>query len=250
MRVLLPKALALLCVAAHVDAFRALNAAPLTSHSLRLPICMGHGDAAPQKPSRRALLPLALGAALALRPRRAAAEFPEVGSIKQADIDTWDEFEGVAGLRSKDVKEGLGVSTKDGDRLRVRFTVYLLDGTVVSRGAGVEQEFTLGRGMVPPGFENGVRDMKAGGERVLYIPAEAGWSSEYRDAALAQIKSCRGACALDEQPVIVFAKLEGYKKAECKGGDMPVSVKTGSLTTGSGFSDFKIEVRRQSRAPG
>jgi len=134
------------------------------------------------------------------------------------------------------------VSTKDGDRLRVRYTVYLLDGTVVSRGAGVEQEFTLGRGTVPPGFENGVRDMKAGGERVLYIPAEAGWSSEYRDAALAQIKSCRGACALDEQPVIVFAKLEGYKKAECKGGDMPVSVKTGSLTTGSGFSDFKIEV--------
>jgi hypothetical protein len=32
----------------------------------------------------------------------------------------------------------------------------------VSRGQGVEQEFTLGKGQVPVGLENGVRGMKAG----------------------------------------------------------------------------------------
>jgi len=40
---------------------------------------------------------------------------------------------------------------------------------------GVEQEFTLGKKQVPLGLENGVRDMKAGAERVLYIPPEIGW---------------------------------------------------------------------------
>jgi hypothetical protein len=39
-----------------------------------------------------------------------------------------------SGLRLDDIYAGLGAATKDGDRLRVRFTLYLLDGTIVSRG--------------------------------------------------------------------------------------------------------------------
>ena len=39
-----------------------------------------------------------------------------------------------SGLRLEDVYAGLGAATKDGDRLRVRYTVYLTDGTIVSRG--------------------------------------------------------------------------------------------------------------------
>lgn len=41
---------------------------------------------------------------------------------------------GGSGLRLDDIYEGLGAETKDGDRLRVRYTLYLLDGTIVSRG--------------------------------------------------------------------------------------------------------------------
>lgn len=106
---------------------------------------------------------------------------------------------------------------------------------------GVEQEFTLGKRQVPAGLEDGVRNMKAGGERMLFVPPEMGWTGKYRAAALQQIKSCGGTkCPLDEQPVIVFVKLEGYKKSECLGvGDLPISADvdtekaTISITIGS-----------------
>jgi hypothetical protein len=45
--------------------------------------------------SRRALGPLALGAAVALiAPQKAAAGFPNIASIKQQDIDRWIELDG------------------------------------------------------------------------------------------------------------------------------------------------------------
>ena len=112
------------------------------------------------RPSRRVFGHLALGAAVALRaPRQASAEFPKISSIKQKDIDEWTELDDGSGLRLYDVYEGLGSNTKNGDRsrllarvvtsvlsvtmfcdrMRLRYTVYLLDGTVVSRGQGVEQ---------------------------------------------------------------------------------------------------------------
>jgi hypothetical protein len=104
----------------------------------------------------------------------------------------------------------------------------------------VEQEFTLGKKQVPAGLEEGVRDMKAGAERLLLVPPELGWSGKYRAAALQQIKSCGATCPLDEQAVVVLVKLEGYKKAECLGvGDLPIQANidaekaTISLTIGS-----------------
>lgn len=39
-----------------------------------------------------------------------------------------------SGLRLDDIYAGLGAATKDGDRLRLRYSIYLLDGTIVSRG--------------------------------------------------------------------------------------------------------------------
>jgi len=194
------------------------------------------------RPSRRVFGHLALGAAVALRaPRQASAEFPKISSIKQKDIDEWTELDDGSGLRLYDVYEGLGSNTKNGDRMRLRYTVYLLDGTVVSRGQGVEQEFTLGKKQVPLGLENGVRDMKAGAERMLYIPPEIGWSSKYRASAVQQIKTCGlSTCPLDNQALIVYSKLEGYVKGECKGGDTPLSAikvdmskGTASVTIGS-----------------
>jgi hypothetical protein len=76
-------------------------------------------------------------AALALRgsPKEVAAEFPRFSSLTQADIESWEELDDGTGLRVKEVSGGLGErAVKDGDKLRVRYSVYLQDGTVVSRG--------------------------------------------------------------------------------------------------------------------
>ena len=93
-------------------------------------------------------------AALALcgSPKEVAAEFPRFSSLTQADFESWEELDDGTGLRVKEVSGGLGErAVKDGDRLRVRYSVYLQDGTVVSRGqvgsgaAGAEQTRSFAR---------------------------------------------------------------------------------------------------------
>jgi len=255
------------------DAFRAPSSAnPIGSRMGCSGIRAAVSASCPDAPSltRRSFgrTCFAFGAAIALRaPEKAHAEFPRISSLSQADFESW-ELDDDSGLRVKEIAGGLGArAVEEGDKLRVRYSVYLQDGTIVSRGQvrlflagvcgrtetvrsrertesmwwqGVEQEFTLGKKQVPAGLEDGVRDMKVGAERLLLVPPEIGWSSKYRAAALQQIKSCGGSCPLDEQSVVVFVKLEGYKKRECLGvGDLPISANvdtekgTISLTIGS-----------------
>ena len=76
----------------------------------------------------------AFGAAIALRaPEGASAEFPRISSLTQADIESWEIKD--EGLRVKEIAGGLGArAVEEGDKLRVRYSVYLQDGTIVSRG--------------------------------------------------------------------------------------------------------------------
>jgi FKBP-type peptidyl-prolyl cis-trans isomerase FkpA len=80
----------------------------------------------------------------------------------------------VSELVKKDLKPGKGAAAKSGDTVRVHYTGTLLDGTKFdsSLDRGDPFEFTLGKGEVIKGWDEGVVGMKAGGKRKLTIPSE------------------------------------------------------------------------------
>jgi FKBP-type peptidyl-prolyl cis-trans isomerase len=71
-------------------------------------------------------------------------------------------------------KAGSGQEAKDGDTLSVNYSGYLADGTKFdsSIDRGMPFEFTLGAGMVIPGWDIGIKGMKVGESRKLVIPAK------------------------------------------------------------------------------
>jgi FKBP-type peptidyl-prolyl cis-trans isomerase len=87
----------------------------------------------------------------------------------------------VADLKTKivDLREGTGSEAKAGDRVTVHYTGTLTDGTKFdsSRDRGEPFSFTLGRGQVIAGWDQGLIGMKAGGQRTLSIPPEEGYGA-------------------------------------------------------------------------
>ena len=88
-----------------------------------------------------------------------------------------------SGLRYKITQPaGEPMTAKDGDLVMVHYTGKLEDGTVFDtslksrvegRMARVEPlSFTLGKGEVIPGWEEGIRGMKVGEKRTLVIPPQ------------------------------------------------------------------------------
>lgn len=86
---------------------------------------------------------------------------------------------GVTRLEVEDVTAGTGAEAAPGRRVRVHYTGTLMDGSTFdsSRDRGEPFTFTLGRGEVIPGWDEGVRGMKAGGVRRLTIPASMAYGS-------------------------------------------------------------------------
>lgn len=84
-----------------------------------------------------------------------------------------------SGLRLLQLEEGEGRPAADGDTVAVHYTGCLTDGTKfdASRDRGRPIRFVLGAGRVIPGWEEGLRGMKPGGERILRIPPELAYGS-------------------------------------------------------------------------
>ena len=87
----------------------------------------------------------------------------------------------MADLKTKivDLREGTGSEAKAGDRVTVHYTGTLTDGTKFdsSRDRGEPFSFTLGRGQVIAGWDQGLVGMKTGGQRTLSIPPEEGYGA-------------------------------------------------------------------------
>ncbi len=65
------------------------------------------------------------------------------------------------------------MEVKDGSKIKLHYTGTLEDGTVFDSSEGKDPlEFTVGEGMVIPGFEEGVKGMKEGEEKEIVIPPE------------------------------------------------------------------------------
>lgn len=83
-------------------------------------------------------------------------------------------------LTTKDLEQGTGPAAKAGDEVTVQYVgVNYKTGKEfdASWDRGEPFTFSLGSGMVIPGWEEGVEGMKVGGRRELIIPPELGYGS-------------------------------------------------------------------------
>jgi FKBP-type peptidyl-prolyl cis-trans isomerase len=103
---------------------------------------------------------------------------PEGSTYKPSEAPP--EPPGPEKLESTDVKVGTGPEAKSGDKVKVHYTGTLMNGKKFdsSRDRGQPFEFTLGKGEVIKGWDEGVVGMKVGGQRKLVIP----WSMAYGEA--------------------------------------------------------------------
>ncbi len=74
---------------------------------------------------------------------------------------------------------------KDGDTVKVHYTGTLDDGTVFDTSVEREPlEFTLGEGMLIPGFEEVVKGMQVGQSKTVKIPVEEAYGPHRDDLIL------------------------------------------------------------------
>jgi FKBP-type peptidyl-prolyl cis-trans isomerase FkpA len=81
-------------------------------------------------------------------------------------------------LVAQDENIGSGTEAKIGSTVSVNYTGKLENGTVFDTSVGKSPiSFTLGKGEVIPGWEQGIQGMKVGGKRLLIIPADLAYGA-------------------------------------------------------------------------
>ncbi|HKH98344.1 MAG TPA: FKBP-type peptidyl-prolyl cis-trans isomerase [Candidatus Sulfotelmatobacter sp.] len=87
---------------------------------------------------------------------------------------TGDGVKTDSGLQYWDIKVGTGEIAKDGDHVKVHYTGWFTTGKKFDSSVDAHQpyDFTLGKGEVIKGWDEGVTGMKVGGKRQLRIPPE------------------------------------------------------------------------------
>jgi peptidylprolyl isomerase len=82
-----------------------------------------------------------------------------------------------SGLRYVEIMEGTGAAPAKGSTVSVHYTGWLENGKKFDSSHDRKQplEFTLGRGQVIAGWDEGLSTMKVGGKRKLIIPAKLGY---------------------------------------------------------------------------
>ncbi len=84
-----------------------------------------------------------------------------------------------SGLIIEDKKQGDGPVAKSGKKLGMRYIGKLTNGKQFDANTGgAPFKFTLGRGEVIKGWDEGIAGMKVGGERRLTIPANLAYGSQ------------------------------------------------------------------------
>jgi FKBP-type peptidyl-prolyl cis-trans isomerase len=84
-----------------------------------------------------------------------------------------------SGLQYWDIKVGTGAVAKDGAHVKVHYTGWLTTGKKFDSSVDAHQpfDFTIGKGEVIKGWDEGVAGMKVGGKRQLRIPPELGYGA-------------------------------------------------------------------------
>lgn len=81
-----------------------------------------------------------------------------------------------------DAKQGSGPVVKDGSQVSLRYTGKLTSGRLFDTNEDDPKKplltFTVGKGMVIPGFEAGVKGMRQGGVRLIRVPPQIGYMTK------------------------------------------------------------------------
>jgi len=82
-------------------------------------------------------------------------------------------------LQIEEVQIGTGKEAQNGSALAMHYTGKLTNGTKFdsSHDRGQTFNFTLGKGMVIKGWDQGILGMKVGGKRKLTIPPNLGYGA-------------------------------------------------------------------------
>jgi FKBP-type peptidyl-prolyl cis-trans isomerase len=90
-------------------------------------------------------------------------------------------------LESADLITGSGPAAKNGDSVTVQYVLATYSSGKVIQSSWTSQPFTftLGQGMVIPGWDKGVVGMQVGGRRELIIPAKLGYGAQSPGAGIA-----------------------------------------------------------------
>jgi len=92
---------------------------------------------------------------------------------------TGDGVKTDSGLQYWDIKVGTGPVAKDGSSVKVHYTGWLTTGKKFDSSVDAHQpfDFTIGKGDVIKGWDEGVTGMKVGGKRQLRIPPELAYGA-------------------------------------------------------------------------
>lgn len=97
-----------------------------------------------------------------------------------------------SGLYYQDVPAGSGTTAVSGNRVTVHYTGFLTSGSTFDSSVGKTPfSFTIGRGEVIAGWDEGIQGMKVGGTRKLVIPPTLGYGAA-------------GAGAIPSNAILVF----------------------------------------------
>jgi FKBP-type peptidyl-prolyl cis-trans isomerase len=85
----------------------------------------------------------------------------------------------MAQLITEDLVVGTGAEAKSGQNVTVHYTGWLTNGTKFDSSKDRRDPFvfSLGKGQVIRGWDQGVQGMKVGGKRKLTIPPEMGYGA-------------------------------------------------------------------------
>jgi len=111
----------------------------------------------------------------------AAAKTPTSGPLSKEPHVTPPSGAPPSKLETKDIITGTGAEAKTGDAVSVNYVGALYHGGKVFDASWKRNEpfqFTLGKGQVIPGWEQGVVGMKVGGRRELIIPASLAYGAK------------------------------------------------------------------------
>lgn len=83
-----------------------------------------------------------------------------------------------SGLQYKVVREGIGLSPDDNDTIVVHYKGSLVDGKVFDSSYDRKEPIVITAGQVIPGWGEGLKLMKAGGQYELYIPQNLAYGEQ------------------------------------------------------------------------
>lgn len=88
-----------------------------------------------------------------------------------------------SGLRIYQVRQGPGEYPEGGANVRVHYHGLLPNGEVFDSSFERDRPllFTVGSGMMIPGFSEGIRRMKYGSRAILFIPPDLGYGTEGKE---------------------------------------------------------------------